>query len=231
MSTAALIVAGGSSSRFGGEVPKQFLKVAGRPLLSWTIMRFESAAQIDNIIVVVADEYLLHTSETVVDPYDFSKLSKIVVGGESRQESVLNGLSALPLSTGWVAIHDGARPMIKPSDIDLAVQQARTSRAAIIARPITDTVKRVRDGFIMSTLDRTALYRAETPQVFQYDLIRQAHKTAAEAGRSPATDDAALIEAAGFTVRVVEPTGMNIKITTREDLELVRPILEAEARG
>lgn len=230
MTTAALIVAGGSSTRFGGEVPKQFLTVAGRPLLSWTISRFERSAQIDFIVVVVAEEYLLYTSEKIVDPYDFAKVRKVVIGGEARQESVRLGLESLPPSTGYVAIHDGARPMVQPSDIDAVVTQAKASRAAMLAVPVTDTVKRVKDGFVMATLDRRNLYQAQTPQVFQYDLILEAHRKAAGSGQ-PATDDAALIEAAGFPVRVVEPSSINIKVTGKGDLELIKPLLEAEHRG
>ena len=230
MSTAALIVAGGSSRRFGGEVPKQFLRVAGRPLLAWTIKRFEEAGSIDSVVVVVAEEYLLHTGEKVVGPYDFRKVSKITIGGESRQESVMNGLNALPGSTSIVAIHDGARPMVKPADIDRVVAEAKSSRAAILAAPVRDTVKRVTGGYVMATLDRSNLYAAQTPQVFQFDLILEAHRKAAGSERS-ATDDAALIEAAGFSIRIVEPTGPNPKVTGKTDLEMIRPILEDEARG
>ncbi len=232
MSRAALIVAAGSSTRFGGEIPKQFREVCGRPLLSWTISRFEESAFIDNIAVVVSEEYLLYTSEEVIDPFGFAKVSKIVIGGESRQESVLKGLEALPLSTDFVAIHDGARPVISLTDIERVMKAAQSDRAAIIAQPMSDTVKRVEQGFIIATLDRSRLYQAQTPQAFQYDLILQAHRDAAAAARdesTSATDDADLIERRGFKVKIIEPGSSNIKVTSQNDLLVVESLISREA--
>lgn len=227
MKTYALIVAAGRAVRFGGAVPKQFREVGGRPLLSWTVSRFERASSIDGIVVVVSDEHLLFTSQKVIDPYAFTKVQKIVVGGETRQESVLRGLKSLPISTKLVAIHDGARPLTRPSDIDRVVQTAKGERAAMLAIPATDTVKRVRDGYILGTLERDSLYLAQTPQVFDYDLILEAHQSARD-GQS-ASDDAALIESRGFKVRVVEPTGPNLKVTTVDDLAIVEALVRKEA--
>lgn len=227
MKTYALIVAAGRAVRFGGAVPKQFREVCGRPLLSWTVSRFEQAKAIDAIVVVVADEHLLYTSQKVIDPYGFTKVQKIVVGGDTRQESVLKGLKALPISTRLVAIHDGARPLTLPSDIDRVVETARAERAAMLAVPATDTVKRVRDGYILGTLERDSLYLAQTPQVFDYDLILEAHQSAS-AGQL-VSDDAALIESRGFKVRVVEPTAPNLKVTTADDLAIVEALLRKEA--
>lgn len=229
MKTAAIIVAAGSAERFGGEVPKQFREVHGKPLLSWTIGQFERANSIDQVIVSVAEEYLLYTSENVIDPYDFHKVQKIIPGGVTRQESVLKSLRALPISTEFVAIHDGARPLVRPEDIDRVVAQAQVDRAAILGTPVPDTVKRVKDGHILATLNREFLYLAQTPQVFQYDLIVKAHQEAAERGDdSMITDDASLIEVSGFKVTVVEPTGPNFKVTTRDDLTLVQALLTEE---
>jgi 2-C-methyl-D-erythritol 4-phosphate cytidylyltransferase len=225
MKTVALIVAAGKGIRFGGDAPKQFRKVNGRPLLTWTALQFEKAATIDETILVVAEDFLLYANETVAAPYTLSKLSKIVVGGETRQESVNRGLESLPISTGYVAIHDGARPVVSPNDIDRVVEVARMERAAILARPIPDTVKRVESDFIISTLDRSKLYLAETPQVFQYDIIMSAHRS--HHGNSDlATDDAFLVEVLGFKVRTVVPENPNIKVTTEDDLKLVGILLE-----
>ncbi|MEW5993655.1 MAG: 2-C-methyl-D-erythritol 4-phosphate cytidylyltransferase [Candidatus Zixiibacteriota bacterium] len=230
MKVFAVIAAAGSSERFGGAVPKQFREVCGRPLLSWTISRFEAARSIDGIVVVASEDSLLHVSQHMLDPFDFSKVTKVVAGGETRRESVWNGLQALPVSTDFVAIHDGARPLIKPADIDRAVEVARQERAAIVAVKATDTVKHVKERFVLSTLDRDELYLAQTPQVFQYDLIMAAHKEAA-AGDHPEhyTDDASIIEARGFKVKAVEPTGPNPKVTTRDDLALVEALLLRES--
>jgi len=224
MKTAALIVAAGCSKRFGGPVPKQFYEVAGRPLLAWTVERFERAASIESIILVVAEEQLLYANEKVVDPYGYTKVTRIVPGGTSRQQSVLNGLERLPVSTELVAIHDGARSVTDPVDIDAVVMVAAEDRAAILAARVTDTVKRARDGYVLSTMDRNDLFLAQTPQVFSYDLIIEAHRRAAKEGRE-VTDDAALIEESGFKVRLVETGLPNLKVTRREDLKTVEAVL------
>jgi 2-C-methyl-D-erythritol 4-phosphate cytidylyltransferase len=226
MRTVALIVAGGKGQRLGAGVPKQFRRLLDRPLLVWTIMRFEKSECIDDIVIVAPDEYLLYTSEQVVNPYNFSKVTKIITGGESRRESVFRGLKSLPISTGYVAIHDGARPLVAPEDISHVVDVAHKERAAILARPISDTVKRIEGDFIISTLDRTKLYAAETPQVFQYDLIMSAHGSAP--GDNSITDDSSLVEAMGFKVKIVSPLLPNLKITTDTDLIIAKSLLERD---
>jgi 2-C-methyl-D-erythritol 4-phosphate cytidylyltransferase len=170
-----------------------------------------------------------YTSEQVVDPYGFTKVTKIVAGGETRCQSVLKGLEALPISTDFVAIHDGARPLTAPEDIDRVIETAIASKAAILAVRATDTVKHAKEGYILATLERNSLYLAQTPQVFQYDLIMASHREAAAGGsKDYVTDDASLVEARGFKVKVVEATAPNIKVTTREDLFLVASLLQKE---
>ncbi|MEA2030883.1 MAG: 2-C-methyl-D-erythritol 4-phosphate cytidylyltransferase, partial [candidate division Zixibacteria bacterium] len=137
--------------------------------------------------------------------------------------------SALSISTEYVAIHDGARPLVETADIDRVLDVAIRDRAAILAAPIVDTVKRTADGYVLATLDRAGLYGAQTPQVFQYDLIMEAHKSLANGEfDSVPTDDAQLIEERGFKVRIVEPTGMNLKVTTSDDLNIVKAILKRQ---
>ena len=229
MKTCALIVAAGASKRFGGAVPKQFRLLCGKPLLSWTISRFEAASSIDQIVVVVAEEMLLYTNQKIVEPYGFAKVSKIVIGGATRQESVLRGLESLPTSTRLVAIHDGARPLVSAGDIDRVVNLAGRERAAVLAKPATDTVKRVRDGYVIATVDRDSLYQAQTPQVFQYDLILAAHRQTIVGAK--VTDDALLIENRGFKVCVVEASSTNIKVTTPDDLIMAGALLRMEWNG
>jgi 2-C-methyl-D-erythritol 4-phosphate cytidylyltransferase len=220
-------VAAGRSERFGGTAPKQFREVCGRPLLAWAVDRFEKAGSIDRVVLVVAEDYLLFASEKIVDLFGFRKVAKIVKGGITRRESVLNGLEALPISTELVAIHDGARPLTAPDDIDAVVSVAATDRAAILAVRAADTVKRSREGYILSTLERDALYLAQTPQVFQYDLIMAAHREAA-GDALDVTDDAVLIEARGYKVRIVEPSSLNLKVTTPQDMQLAEAVLSQE---
>ncbi len=229
MKTYALIVAAGASKRLGGAVPKQFRLLCGKPLLSWTIGRFQSAESIDHIVVMVAEEMLLYTNQKIVEPYGFSKVTKIVIGGATRRESVLKGIEALPLSTKLVAIHDGARPLVRSADINRVVELARRERAAMLGIPVTDTIKRVRDGYVMATIERDSLYQAQTPQVFQYDLILSAHRQVT--GESKVTDDASLIESRGFKVRVIEPSSTNMKVTTPDDLVVAEALLRQEGHG
>ena len=229
MRTYAIVVAAGRSVRLGGSVPKQFRTLCDRPVLAWTLSRFEAASSIDRVVVVVAEDALLYTGQKIVDRYELSKVEKIIVGGETRRESVLNGLKALPISTELVAIHDGARPLVMPVDINRVVDVAAEERAAMLAVPASDTVKRVADDYILATLDRSKLYLAQTPQVFQYDLIMEAHRESEDLAEI--TDDAALVEARGFKVRVVQPSRVNLKITGAEDLIMAEALLKQEADG
>lgn len=227
MKTVALIVAGGKSERFGGDVPKQFRNIHNKPLLTWTIESFEKAISVNQIIIVVPEEYMIYASEKVIDPYHFQKVDKIVAGGKSRRESVYNGLKALPPTTGFVAIHDGARPLITSKDIEKVIRAAKKDRAAIIASRAVDTVKRVRESFVISTLERDSLYLAQTPQVFQYDLIVQTHRDfAGQSSEEEVTDDAQMVEKRGFKVRTIEASSLNFKVTTVEDLTLAEAILK-----
>ena len=228
MNTVALIVAAGRGIRFGGDTPKQFRNILNRPLLSWTAIQFEKARLVDEIILVVAEDFMLYANDKVVRQQPFSKLKRIVKGGETRRESVHNGLKALPISTGYVAIHDGARPIVDSADIDRVIEKAHKERAAILARPVADTIKRVEGDFIISTLDRGKLYQAETPQVFQYDLIMSAHDKYVPG--KEVTDDSSLVESLGFKVKTVIPEKRNPKVTTEEDMELIRMIIEENHR-
>jgi len=223
--TIAVIVAGGSGERFGGDIPKQFQIVAGRPLMAWTLQRFEEASQIDQVVIVVAEDYLLYVNNSIVNPFGIQKVLKIVPGGESRTESVLRGIESLPISTSFVAIHDAVRPLVAPADIDRVVAEAKSNRAAILGRPVAETIKRARDGLILATVDRANLFVAETPQVFQYDLVKSAYQDGIQRGLA-ATDDAALVEAYGFKVKMVESTRPNPKLTTRDDMDFIRMMLE-----
>lgn len=224
MSTTALIVAAGSGSRFGGDVPKQFVEVAGRPLLSWTLAAFEAADSIHTIVVVGVEDSLTRLTADVIDPYDLPKVTKLVAGGETRQESVFRGLKALPEATELVAIHDGARAAIHPSDIEAVVAAAKSSGAAMLVQPAVDTVKRIADEIIVGTIDRRTIGLAQTPQVFRYRMILQAHQETADHG--VVTDDAALVEGDGASrIRAVTPGFPNFKVTSRRDLVMLEAIL------
>jgi len=198
-------------------------------MLAWTLDRFERAKSIDEIVLVVAEDQILFTGEKVINRYEYTKVTRVIPGGARRQESVLKGLESLPVSTKLVAIHDGARPLVSPDDIDAAVESAGQEKAVILAARVSDTVKRVTDGYVMSTQERSDLWLAQTPQVFEYNLILESHRRAARENME-VTDDASLIESAGFKVCVVEARSPNLKVTDRADLKVVEALLKGEVR-
>ncbi len=220
-------MAGGKSIRFGGETPKQFVRVGGRMLLAWTIEKFELASSISSTIVVAPEDAVDEVREMVLNE-KFRKVRSICAGGETRSQSVLSGLRAITGDGGLVAIHDGARPLVSPADIDRVVFAAGAGNAAILAIPASDAIKKTADGVIRATVDRDNLYYAQTPQVFELSVIRRAHEL--HGGQSFA-DDAALVEDQGVRVRVIEPTHPNVKVTRPEDLLLIEHLLTGGARG
>lgn len=222
----ALIVAGGSSLRFGDDLPKQFQLVNSKPLLSWTIEKFEQSEMIDEIILVVSEEYMLYTSDQVIDPFHYDKVRKMVSGGESRRESVLNGLKAMSDRTDFVAIHDAARPLVTSSDINRTIEAAKEYKGAILAKQVTDTIKQADDKFIGKTLDRSILYQAQTPQIFDYQMIYDAHIKFDHNPSGEITDDASLFELSGHKVVLVENSSPNFKITTKHDMKLAELYLK-----
>jgi 2-C-methyl-D-erythritol 4-phosphate cytidylyltransferase len=229
VTAAGLIVAAGRGERMGSEVPKAMLTVAGQPLLAHTLRVFEESAAIDQVVVVVPEEYLGVVAEEVVDALGMRKVQQVVAGGSSRQESVLAGLKALDSGCRLVAIHDGARPLVTAGLIDRVVAQAARHEAAALAIRPSDTVRRGEGEIFQVTLDRQKLWLMQTPQAFSYDLILAAHRKALEGGYE-GTDDVSLVEAMGQTVRVVEGRRENIKVTIPEDLLFVEAVLSGRAQ-
>ena len=223
MSISAIIVAAGRGNRIGGELPKQFQRIDGKPLLYHTLNKFERCTSIEEIVVVASKEWMAHVSQDVVDRYDLRKVNKIVPGGERRQESVYSGLKALE-GVEIVLIHDGVRPLISISKIEETIAACQKYGAAILAIPPKDTVKMGKNGFVTSTLDRDSLWSVQTPQAFKYDLILKAHEKAIEEGKSY-TDDAALVENLDHPIKIVEGEAVNFKITVPFDLKLAESII------
>ena len=226
---AAVLVAGGRGRRMahpngatphaGGPArPKQFLSLAGRPILTHTIERFEAAEEIGRIIIVVPPGTEETCADEMVRPFGFHKVTAIVAGGEERQDSVAHGLAALPDDVEWVAVHDGVRPCVTPEQIAAVIEAAARFDGAVLAVPLKDTPKQVgADGVIQQTIPRSQIWLAQTPQVFRRTLLQEAHARAAADGVL-GTDDAALVERLGYRVTVVEGSYANIKITTPDDL-------------
>jgi 2-C-methyl-D-erythritol 4-phosphate cytidylyltransferase/2-C-methyl-D-erythritol 2,4-cyclodiphosphate synthase len=217
----AIIPAAGAGRRFGG--PKQFLSLAGRPILAHTLDAFETCDRVDAVIVVAPPEDLDRCSRDIVQGYGFGKVTSIVPGGPDRRDSVRNGLYAANPSTDVVVIHDAVRPFVSPALITSSIERCRETGAVVVAVPVKETVKVCRDGRVLETPLRETLWSVQTPQTFRYGLILEAHKRALTEGWS-VTDDAMLVERIGQEVVVVEGSYDNIKITTPEDLSIAEAL-------
>ena len=219
----AVVVAAGSSQRMGQD--KMFLPVAGIPVLARTLMQFQRCGEIDEILVVTREEKIVEVAD-LCKQYGIDKATKFLLGVKERSESSAAGVFQAAESSGYIAIADGARPLVTPELIAQTVQAARKYRAAAPAVPVKDTIKVVENGIVTDTPDRATLRAVQTPQVFEADLIKGALTNAIEK-KLPLTDDCSAVEAMGFPVHLIEGSYENLKITTREDLALAEAFLAA----
>src|SRR4030043_1221294 len=199
---------------------KQFTFLEGKPILAHTLDKFEACSLIRSVRLVVGQEDMDYCLKEIVEKYGFQKVSQIVPGGKRRQESVKNGIDALPKDADIVAIHDGVRPFVTQAMIEDSIHSAVRYGAVILAMPVKDTIKMSNpDGTVLKTLDRESLWQVQTPQTFQINVIREAYFKAAE-DAFIGTDDASLVERLGVKVHILPGSYTNIKITTPEDLLL-----------
>jgi 2-C-methyl-D-erythritol 4-phosphate cytidylyltransferase len=221
----AIIAAAGTGSRMAGDRPKQFLQLAGTPIIFHTLKPFELCDSIQEVIVVLpAEESAAFLA--AAGKYGLRKLARVVPGGPTRADSVKRGLSAIrPATAEIVAVHDGVRPFVTVEEIDRTVDAARGSGAAILATPATDTIKLVEGDSVVQTLERRNLRQALTPQCFRYDVLRRAYDEA-DVSDPSLTDESALVERLGQKVTVVDGSPRNIKITTPRDLLLAQALLQ-----
>jgi len=226
-----IIAAAGKGTRMNSDINKQYINICGVPVLARSIGVFQECKLINEIIVVVNKDDIIFCKKNIIDTYEFTKVTQIVAGGDSRQKSVLNGLNAVNKDTEIVLIHDGARPFVKQEIIIDSITSAMNFGAACVAVPVKDTIKRSvgKDGqdFITETIPRETLWLVQTPQAFRYSLIREAHIKAYEEGFE-GTDDSILVERLGVPVKIVMGRYDNIKITTWEDLIIGEAILSNE---
>lgn len=221
----AIIAAAGQGTRMGGKRAKQFLELAGIPIIIHTLKRFEQCDVIQEIIVVLpaqeSAEFL-----SLADKYGLRKLAKVVPGGITRAESVLRGLRGVREATAEiVAVHDGVRPFVTPEEITRTVEAARAHEAAILVASVSDTTKEVEREWVARTLKRGQVRRALTPQCFRYSLLRRAYEQA-DVLDPDLTDDSMLVERLGTKVAVVEGDPRNIKITQPQDLAIAEVLLK-----
>ncbi len=214
----------------GGTVPKQFLTLGSQPLLVHTLRVLEASPAIHEIILAVPATEREYCLNQVVVPHGFKKVSKIVSGGEHRQDSVRHALAEVDRETEIVLVHDAVRPFLTERMVQDVIEQAAKHGAAIVAIPMRDTVKEMgADGAVARTVDRRHLWLAQTPQAFRRDWLEEAHRKAQLEGIQ-ATDDAHLVELLGRRVVVVEGSGENIKVTRPEDMIIGEAILAARRK-
>ncbi|HEX5891009.1 MAG TPA: 2-C-methyl-D-erythritol 4-phosphate cytidylyltransferase [Pyrinomonadaceae bacterium] len=223
----AIIAAAGTGSRMASNRPKQFLQLAGTPIIFHTLKPFELCDSIQEVIVVLpAEESAAFLAQA--GKRGLRKLTRVVPGGATRAESVKRGLMSIrPATAEIVAVHDGVRPFVTVEEIEETVEAARRDGAAILATPVTDTIKVIDGDTIVETLARQHLRQALTPQCFRYDLLRQAYDVA-DVTDPALTDESALVERLGHKVTIVEGSPRNIKITTPRDLLIAETFLKDE---
>lgn len=226
---AAVIVAAGRGTRLGK--PKQFLELAGLPMVGWSLQTFSRMPEIAELIVVTESEWVAQVREL------FARVApkhtvRVAEGGESRQESVRRGLRVVPEHCEAVLVHDGARPLVRVDDVRAGMQEVRDGRASLLAVPVVDTIKVVnpKSLAIAKTLDRGTLWAAQTPQFALTSDLQWAHERAHEEGLE-ATDDAALLEGIGIEIVAVPSSTENFKVTMPEDVVRAQTILQARASG
>ena len=217
----AVIVAAGSASRMGG-IDKVMAPLGGEPVILRTVRAFQETDAIREIVIVTREDLIMPVSDLCAG---LDKVKAVVVGGGSRQESVWLGLNALSKGMELAAIQDGARPLVTPALIDRTVRAAHSYGAAAPAIPVKDTIKVEKSGLIESTPDRSTLRAVQTPQVFDFDLLRGALQKARNDG-AEVTDDCSAVERLGMKIRLVEGEERNLKVTTPLDLKIAELLLE-----
>lgn len=228
--TGAVIPAAGQGKRMGSEGNKLFLKLAGTPVLVFSLKVFQISSKISEVVVAASRQEISYI-ENLVQEYELDKVAAVVEGGAQRQDSVFKALQALSPSITRVVIHDGARPLLTVGELNRFLEETRGLKAAVMAVPVKDTVKKVdREGWVIDTPSRETLRAIQTPQVFERLLLEKVHKLAASRGYY-GTDDASLVEWQGYPVKVVQGSYENIKITTPEDLLLAEAIINRRTGG
>ncbi len=226
MKTTAIILAGGRGKRMQSDIPKQYLELNGYPLLYYTIKAFE-ASSVDDIILVCAEGEEQYCRDMIIDRYGFQKITAITHGGAERYNSVYNALCCIT-DADYVLIHDGARPLIRRETIELNIAEVQKDRACVTAVPSKDTIKiSNKEGYVQETPDRAYVWNIQTPQTFDFELIRQAYEKILTMGLQGITDDAMVVEhTCNVPVKLIMGDYTNIKVTTPEDLDIAQILVD-----
>lgn len=222
----AIVLAAGQGKRMNSKIQKQFLEIKGYPVLYYSLKCFQESPLIQNIILVTGEDVISYCKEEIVKRYGLDKVSHVIAGGRERYDSVYHGLLACE-NCDYVFIHDGARPFITEEILDRGLNAVSETGACVIGMPSKDTVKLADEhGFVKETPDRKTVWTIQTPQIFEYSLIRRAHESIRRKDMSNITDDAMVIEQeTGVKVCLAEGSYQNIKITTPEDLAVAEAFL------
>lgn len=239
MKSVAIVLAAGSGSRMKSDTPKQYMDLAGKPLIYYALNVFE-ASSVDEVILVVGEGEIEFNKKHIIDKYNFAKVTKIIVGGKERYHSVYGGLKAID-SADYVMIHDGARPFITVSLIENVIRKVEEYKACIVGMPSKDTIKVVNEeNIVTDTPNRTYTWIVQTPQVFSYELIMQAYNKIMEdlklLGENNVginiTDDAMVVEySTKHPIKLIEGSYTNIKITTPEDIAIGNELIKQKEKG
>lgn len=227
----AIVLAAGMGKRMNSSVPKQYLTLAGRPVLYYALKAFEES-DVTDIVLVVGEGEVSYCREEIVEKYALRKISAVIEGGKERYYSVYEGLKAAK-GADYVLIHDGARPLVTGEIIRRAIRTVQQEQACVVGMPVKDTIKIIgEDGRAEATPDRNRLWQIQTPQVFSYDMIFDAYEWVIGQADIAVTDDAMVLECAtGRKVKVIEGSYENIKITTPEDLLIAETYLKRRMSG
>lgn len=220
-----IIAAAGTGSRMQSNINKQYMLLNNRPVLYYAVQTFSQISQVKEIVIVAHPDEVEYCSEYVVKRYEFTKVTEVIAGGETRQDSVVLGLQALQANLPYVAIHDGARPLVRPESILEVFSEAIVNGAAILGTFATNTMKLVdEDNYVFETLDRSKLVAVQTPQIFDYAKLIKAYELA-KRDNFVGTDDASIYEKYIGKVKVVIGDNTNIKITNPEDISIAEQLL------
>ena len=223
----AIVLAAGQGKRMHSKVQKQFLEIQGYPVLYYSLRCFQESPLIQDIILVTGEESISYCKEEIVQKYGFTKVSAVIPGGKERYDSVYAGLCECR-DCEYVLIHDGARPFVTEEILKRGLQKVKETGACVIGMPSKDTVKLSdEEGYVKETPNRKCVWTIQTPQIFSYSLIREAHDSIRQKDMSKITDDAMVVEQeTGAKVALAEGSYQNIKITTPEDMKTAEAFLE-----
>ncbi len=221
----AIVLSAGKGTRMNMNISKQYIEVLGFPVLYYTLKAFEDA-DVDEIIITTGKDDVDFVKNDIVNKYNISKITHVVPGGKERYDSVMEGLNYVE-DDDYVLIHDGARPLIKRDTINNIIREVKEKSAVIAAVPVKDTIKIVENGVAISTPDRRKLYQIQTPQAFRGEIIKNAYKEMVKIKDTTITDDSMVVEKySEYRVSVVESDYTNIKITTKEDIDIMKTFLK-----